>query len=183
MQQFDFDDRLRMSCGVAVNPSIEAILLAQIPGAVWVKLAKKQHDKNGTDWWVHCESGHDLSVDLKAREEDFLAKGKDDLALEIWNDRDRQVIGWTLRTDKRTDYILWFWQDTKRWCLVPFPMLCKVFWKHRRDWEAKFKHAEQESFKDGRRWISECLFVPRRDVWVAIYKNFAKGYLSEDAIA
>jgi hypothetical protein len=129
-QRYEFDERRAMSSGVASSTSIEAILLANIPGAVAVRAADEAADRMGTDWWVDHVSGHSQSVDAKVREEDFARKGCDDLALETLSVVERNKVGWTLDETKRTDYILWLWKDTQRWCLVPFPMLCQVFKEH-----------------------------------------------------
>lgn len=184
MTRYDFDDCSRMSHGVSVNLNVEQILLSEIPGAVSAKPSTFREDKDGTDWWVHCAAGHQLSVDVKVRRPDYSVhpdpkQRADDLALELWSDVERKSIGWTLRTDKRTDYILWHWLQTGRWCLVPFPMLCSVFRKHRDTWSACFKKRFQYSHKSGRSWTSQCVFVPKREVWAAIYRQYAASAKSE----
>ena len=178
MSVYGFHDQIRMSQGVAVNAGVAEILLVQIPGALKAWRAEQQDDRNGTDWWVECESGHVLSIDVKARSTDYLATAnKDDLALELFSDIDELKPGWSLRTDKRTDYILWFWEPTGRWCLVPFPMLCHVFRKYRDDWSKVYQHAVQWSIDGARRWRSECLFVDRKEVWRAIYRCYGKAFI------
>jgi len=168
--EFTFDTQLRMSQGVATSASVEEILLSAIAGAGQVRRATTGEDRNGTDWWVDLPVGHSLSVDLKARTVDWKERGEDDLALETWSIVESGVLGWTLNLEKRTDYILWWWQDTGRWCLVPFPMLRTVFSEMLPEWSEKYKVRRQQT--DGR-YHSECVFVPRRVVWAAIYKRFA----------
>lgn len=170
-RSYGFEDRLVMSEGVAKSHDVEMILLENIPGALNVKRASKQDDRNGTDYWVELISGKRLSVDLKARSQDYSRKNppKDDLALETWSVIG-QKIGWTRDFDKQTDYVLWLWQDTGRWCLIPFAMLCKVFSEKWQEWIKVFRTDDQDT--EGR-WKSQCVFVPRRLVWQEIYKHYA----------
>lgn len=170
--QYDWDGRMLMSEGVSEAASVAEILAANIPGACEATRAEIADDKNGTDWWVRRSCGHSLSVDCKVREKDWAAKPEpqraDDLALEIWSVYETRTVGWTLRKDKRTDYILWLWKNTGRWCLVPFPMLCCVFWLHGKAWCAEYKKGWQHTKKGDAHWWSECVFVPRSVVWGAI---------------
>jgi hypothetical protein len=152
---------------------VTAIMLAEIPGARQVLPACMDNDKRGTDWWVEMSYGGFLSVDLKLREKDF---GKDDLALETWSVVEKKVIGWTRNPLKRTDLILWYWIDTGRFAFAPFRPLCSVFQARWQDWCSAYYHAEQatpDSFGGGF-YHSECVFVPRRDVWLAMY-NVSTG--------
>lgn len=170
--EYGFSERLAFSEGITQGASVEAVILANLPGACQVAKAHRSNDRNGTDWWVETQGGIWLSVDAKVREEDWAPKGKDDLALETWSVVEKNVVGWTRDRRKRTDYILWLWTDTGRWCLVPFPMLCKVFednWEH---WRTSFKTAKQHTPRFGGGYHSECVFVPRRELWASIYKTF-----------
>lgn len=158
--------------------AIEAILLDQIPGARQIIAACRENDKNGTDYWVEMAGGYFVSVDLKLREEDFAAKTNgarsDDLALETWSVVEKQLIGWTRNPSKRTDYILWYWIDTQRWCLVPFPLLCRVFQDNWEAWCITHKDkVHQQSTQEHGGYHSECVFVPRREVWAALYSTFS----------
>jgi hypothetical protein len=175
---FTFAGRMAMSTGVATNEGIADILLRNIPGAVDAVRATTDEDRQGTDWWVEC-IGHvqrrRVSVDVKARSEDYLRKsGKDDLALETWSVLN-ETPGWTRDPRKRTDYILWFWQDTGRWCLLPFAMLCAVFSELWETWKARYQTAVQTTYRQhsaSAGWQSECVYVPRKVVWRAIYDRF-----------
>lgn len=169
---YRFDDTMQMSKGVAESADVRGILCANIPGIVNVHPAHVTNDKNGTDWWAeHC-CGKMLSVDAKIRSKDF---GKNDLALETWSNMERHVPGWTLRDDKRTDYILWLWKDTRRWCLLPFPFLCAAFKKHKDFWIAQYGTSNQFTSDATPPFHSQCIFVPIREIWAAIYRMYA-GY-------
>jgi len=172
---YDFGERLAMSHGVSQNKDIRRLILDNIPGALDVHPAHLENDRNGTDWWVEHITGRWLSVDCKVRESDWWATHpeEDDLALETWSVVESKVPGWTRDSRKRTDYVLWLWTDTGRWCLVPFAMLCKVFTDQWQTWSNKYRIAKQKTTRDnGSAYHSECVFVPRREVWVAIYLAF-----------
>lgn len=54
---------------------------------------------------------------------------------------------------------------------MPFPMLCSVM---RDCWEvwATFRKVRRQYTKD-RGYHSECVFVPRREIWSEIYRRFS----------
>lgn len=173
--EYSFTDKLRNSDGVSESRSVRDILLGNIPGALDAHRSHEKNDRNGTDWWVEHESGRHLSVDTKVRDEDWSQKNPpaDDLALETWSVVESQKIGWTRDSSKRCDFILWLWKDTGRWCMVPFPMLCKVFDLNWQRWAEEFKTRQQKTVGWGQPYHSECVFVPRRTVWAEIYRHFA----------
>ena len=188
---YDFHERINMSQGVCENASVEKVLLAKIPGSLKVIQASTENDRNGTDWWVEMSTSRFLSVDAKVRQKDFSAKppGADDLALETWSVKgeklsdgtrsNNRIIGWTRNENKRTDYIIWLWKDTGRFCIVPFPMLCKVFSEHWETWSRRYKCVEQFTPRGDGGWWSECVFVDRREVWAEIYRTFAPNPIPE----
>jgi hypothetical protein len=152
---YNFAERLAWSDGYQ-KAGIDAILKARIPGCVDVKRADSKSDRQGTDYWATRIGLPPLSVDVKVRDTDFAVRGEDDLALETWSVVDKRP-GWTRDAKKRTDYVLWYWQDTGRFFLASFPALCKVFASYWRAWRETYKRKVQQS--DG--WQSECVFVPR----------------------
>lgn len=168
---YGFQEQLVMSQGVAFSATVQDVLLKNIPGACNVYPASRSNDKNGTDWWVEHESGNHLSVDAKVRSMDWAAKGKDDLALETWSVVESMKVGWTRDSRKRTDYVLWLWTDSGRWCLVPFPMLCAVFSEKWQDWKTSYKTSRQHTPEGN--YHSECVFVPRKELWAAIYRKYS----------
>lgn len=173
---YDFNEQLRYSSGVCHNATVDAILLREIPGDVEIRKADLKHDKKGTDWWVIRKCGRPLSVDAKVRRIDYAAlpptNREDDLALETFSVVESNVVGWTRDESKQTDYILWLWTDTGRWCLVPFVMLCSVFCRKWQDWKMQYKTRRQETPWNGTCYHSECVFVPRLVVWREIYNRF-----------
>lgn len=164
-----------MSQGICSEVNPNSILVSNIPGAVSVLRANQTDDRQGTDYWISLQNGKRLSVDIKVRAKDCITYGKDDLALETWSVKEHSKIGWTRDSEKQTDYILWIWTDTGRWCLVPFHLLCASFNRRWGKWIAEYGTKEQATTgKYGEiRWHSECVFVPRREVWAAIYQDFS----------
>lgn len=169
---FDFNEQLKMSHGIALTLDFRGILLTEIPNAIDVLKADYDEDRTGTDWWVHRLNNRPLSIDLKARSKDF---GFNDLALETWSVVERKKVGWTRDETKGTDFVLWFWGDTKRWCLLPFPMLCRVFILEWESWQKIYKTAKQRTDSLQGSYHSECVFVPRKVVWEAIITNYRQG--------
>lgn len=170
---YGFDQQLRMSQGRVTVATVDHVLLSNIPGALAVHAAHSHNDRNGTDWWVEMRGGNFLSVDAKVRSQDWIAKGKDDLALETWSVVEAEKVGWTRDRNKRTDYVLWLWQDTGRWCLIPFHMLCGVFEGKWQSWCAEFQVSRQRTPSRSGGYHSECVFVPRRVLWAAIYNQYS----------
>jgi hypothetical protein len=170
-----FAEQYRMSEGVQTIGSIEDILLEHIPGAERVERAKEEDDKKGTDYWVYRKGvKKPVGIDVKIRSIDpIMQYSMDDLALEIWSviDRnDNNKIGWTLDNSKETDFILWFFEPTKRFVLLPFLHLLAVTTEHMPMWEKTYKVSTQGS--DDKRWRSMCVFVPRKVVLGAITARF-----------
>lgn len=176
-REFDFAERLSMSAGNSASRNLEVILVSEIPGAVSATPAAQVNDRQGVDWWVEMSTARHLAVDCKVRATDWAAThpDEDDLALETFSVVEKGIAGWTRDANKRCDYILWLWTDTGRFCLLPFPMLCKVFSANWEQWRAKYKTRRQ--FTTGRNYHSECVFVPRKVVWAEIYRRFG-GQLS-----
>ena len=168
--KYDFQERLEFSHGMAPRADVEEILRENIPACIGVQKATEKDDRNGTDWWcIRRPPLRNLSVDVKVRDVDPIEKcWGDDLALETWSVINEKV-GWTRDATKQTDFILWMFVPTGRWVLVPFPMLCKVFQDKWRLWSTLYKRDVQDSGS----WKSECIFVPRRELWKALYIQYA----------
>ena len=146
------------------NQAVETIVKNRFPGCSGVTRANVVNDKGGTDYWIHRLENKPLRVDLKIRSKDF---GLDDLALETWsvmpNGRPG-VAGWTRDAKKNSDFILWYWQDTRRFFLVNFPALCFVFDRYWQLWASRYRTEIQTSGS----WQSQCVFVPRETIVKAI---------------
>ena len=172
--EYGFEERLAMSSGVAASADVRSILLKHIPGAVNAHQAATVNDRQGIDWWVEMSTAKHLAVDAKVREQDWAARNphEDDLALESWSVVEKQVPGWTRDVNKKCDYVLWLWKDTGRFCLVPFPMLCGVFSRRWQSWRVDYKTRQQHTPRANGGYHSECVFVPRRELWAEIYRQY-----------
>ena len=175
--EYDFNERMAFSDGNMPQATVETVCMTQIPDAVSVERASTRNDRHGVDWWVYRKHSAALAIDAKVREEDWAAKPHpltaDDLALETWSVVEKEVVGWTRDTSKQTDYILWIWVDTGRWCLVSFPMLCAVMQDNWKQWLSSYKNSRQSTTREYGTYHSECVFVPRREVWRQIYLKFS----------
>jgi len=174
-REYRFDDKLKASYGVidGADISIRGLLMRIIFGAEKITRASKFDDQAGTDYWVICSGGIRISIDVKTRDQDFwLRHGNDDLAIEIWSVVEKQIVGWSRDSRKQAHYILWFWKETGRWCLVPFRMLCLITTRSWQEWEAKYKTATQFTPSKEGGWHSKCVFVPRKEIWRLIYRWF-----------
>lgn len=143
------------------NEEIKRVLISEFPGGV-PELGSVEDDKAGTDWWV-VYPGKKVSIDCKIREKDF---GKDDIALEIWGDIKEGRIGWTLDVSKRTDYVLIYWADTRKFLFLPFCQLLKAFTDNKDAWIAKYKPKTQDS----KSWQSQAVFIPRTVLLEAMFE-------------
>ncbi len=172
--EYGFNEQLAMSSGFTVKADVKSVLLDLIPGAVSVSQAAPVNDRQGIDWWVELSTAKHLAIDAKVRKQDWFAThpSEDDLALETWSVCEKNVVGWTRDAHKKCDYILWLWLDTGRYCLIPFPMLCKVFSRHWQDWRSKYRTEKQKTNRQFDSYHSECTFVPRREIWAQIYNQF-----------
>jgi len=171
---YSFAGRMKMSDGFSATADVKEILMENIPGAVGVTRAAKENDMLGVDWWVEMSSTRHLAVDAKVRETDWAAQHpeEDDLALETWSVVESKKIGWTRDQSKRCDYILWLWKDSGRFCLIPFPMLCKIFTGKMYEWKSKYKTSTQLTPNSTGGYHSECVFVPRKELWREIYRVY-----------
>ena len=63
--------------------------------------------------------------------------------------------------------MLWYWKDTKQWCLFPFILLKAVFCEKKDEWAKRFRIEQQSSGE----WQSECIFIPKKLIWAEIIKK------------
>lgn len=168
---YDFYEQLLFSNGTHTKNNIYEIIKNNIPNIVDVKKANNIDDRNGTDYWAIRNNLPSLSIDTKIMKLDPMTfkNPNDVIPLETYSVIESKKPGWTRDETKRTDYILWFWVATKRWCIIPFPLLCMIFQEKWQLWRKQFRVAFQSSGA----WKSECVFVPRREIWAEIYRKYS----------
>lgn len=167
-RNYGFQEELDFSNGFAPDPDdVLPFLKYRIPNFKRVRKAPVVNDRTGIDYYVERFHLPSLAFDLKLRREDWTRKdpefAKDDLALETFSVVENGKVGWTRDPNKAADYILWFWRDSGRFFIVPFPALCYVFQKMWVQWREQYG-AVQQYTTDGSGWHSECVFVPREVV-------------------
>lgn len=157
---FGFNHQLIASKGIVESCDVRQILMERLPGCVDAYSTDTDVDRTGVDWIAKLSSGRECNVDVKMRERDCQAFGNDDVALETWSVVNKAV-GWTRDESKACEWVLWVWKDTGRFLLVPFLPLCGVFSHKWQEWRIIYGARQQITKCDGRRWQSECVFVPR----------------------
>ena len=165
MYDFVFENELKKSqeCKPAIEPFLQHAF-----GTTNLKVATTQEDINGIDYWATISPTSKYSIDLKSREKDY---GNNDVALELISKMNGcNKIGWTLDLKKQTDYILFFWRDTKRKVLFPFPILRKVFMDNKDYWMKKYEdNIKIQNTLDKNTgevlWRSQCIFIPLKLLW------------------
>jgi hypothetical protein len=176
---YGFQEQIDFSNGHSPDAdSVFPFLRDRIPNFRGVRRALKVNDHTGCDYYVERFGLYSLGIDLKLRDEDYSVKPPhfaDDLALETFSVNEQKV-GWTRDATKATDYVLWYWQDTGRFFIVPFPALCAVFTQHWEEWRKQFPVSRQTTREGRRCWKSECVFVPRR-----LVMNCINGWMNGNA--
>jgi hypothetical protein len=161
----EFADDLFWSVGSGAASALEVLNNpVNFPDVVGVVQTNERDDRSGVDFWVQLGNGCRVGVDLKLRRPDWAAdelNPKDDLTLETWSVVDKRIPGWTRDPQKKCDYILFFWPDTGRWCMIPFRPLLSVFLEHWRDWRKIYETNVSINSRGSLRWRSEAVFVPR----------------------
>lgn len=138
------------------------------PGSVALhKTVSKMTDFKGIDYFLENESSRILNIDMKVREKDY---GNNDLAIETWSCKQKQIPGWSRDFRKQTDYVCWIFKDTESMCWIPFLPLVAVVTKNWQDWLNIYKKSEQQTpIGNGDYLYGECIFVPKREIWKEIY--------------
>lgn len=176
MNVYDFDRQLGLSHGNGRDH--ESSLMLSIPHAAAVSKSSEEDDRQGTDYWVTTTSGHRLSVDLKWNSRDPIESfGADTLLIEWWSAVEFGAKGWTVDPTKRTDYVLYWFQPTSRYALVPFPLLYAASVANCEAWQFTYDVMETKSTRSGRTWTTTWSPVNRKAVWRAIY-DVANGQVA-----
>lgn len=170
---YGFDDRLAFSRGISEARDIDTIKSMLRPGCVRVEKTDGDMDRQGTDYLAYMRRGDVLQIDAKTRDKNaanYWTNGPE-VALEIWSvmpggrfdtPAASARAGWTLNEAKHVDLILYTF-DPEAWheaFLLSFPLLRAAFHRNFEEWTTRFRRFKQSSFMDGRRWESECIFVP-----------------------
>ena len=108
-----------------------------------------------------------LRVEIKTRAEDPLKAFKNEnLLLEIY---DNGKPGWANDPVKQTDYILWLFEDTGRYELMPYPLLNAAVVKNLEDWKKQYEVKETTTQGIHEVYTSQVIIVPINIIWRAMY--------------
>lgn len=170
---WDFYERINFSEGIDCSDNILKWIFNCIPNATRLIKSNINDDKQGTDFWIYRNNLRPLSIDLKNRDfcpiQEF---GSDDACIETtsvykgannynWLDENRKVIGWTLDTNKQTDYIVYTWPNengNRRFWIVPFHFLCMASRKNWKEWAKKYG----EKSAINKNYLTLAVYPPRR---------------------
>lgn len=114
----------------------------------------------GIDRIVILKSGREIYIDEKVRDEDW-----QDFFLETLSDVARETPGW-IEKAQACDYIAYVFLPSRRCYLLPFYELRRAWWKHRVEWEARYKTKRAPN----KGWETEGVPVPIPVVLDAIRK-------------
>jgi hypothetical protein len=164
VKSFDFARQLAISDSPAVAALVEPFLRKRFPGALAFRRAHETNDRAGADVIVefpHCQFRF---VDLKVRTCDYRARGKADVALEVWSNRERGTPGWALDESKVTDWLLFVWVDTGRMLMLDARAVRAVTKSNLRRWQAVNQCADQQTVGRAGNYSSNVIFVPTDDL-------------------
>jgi hypothetical protein len=134
------------------------------------------NDRHGADYVAEFRHGQTRLIEAKIRAQDWLPRGQDaDLALETWADIDNEVIGWTRDTAKLSDYLVFVWLESGRSLLLDARLLRAWFCEHWETLRAKYGGRIIPSKRRDRKWRSEAVYVPHRDVIAQL--AYHQGYV------
>jgi hypothetical protein len=156
-------DRVKALGGDWVLP----IVAKYAPRVVGFRAGSAAEDKGGADFVVETPSG-EIAVDVKVRRQDCRRFGEDDVALEIWSRVEAGVVGWSMDRSKKTDLVVWLWEDMGRTLVLPFRSLCDTMIANVKAWEHSFRVDTQISRNGLDYWTSRCVFVPLRELKIAM---------------
>ena len=144
------------------------------PDAVRIEKTPTNKDDGGVDYWVYLE-GKRYGIDIKRRTagcSKFWKEGPE-LALELWSNVEKRQIGWTLDESKKTDIVIFIFDDSdfEQAIWFWFKELLAVFQKQGRNWYDTYFSQYQKTFGINEKWYhSRVLFVPFIVVWTEIRK-------------
>lgn len=180
---YDFQERLQFSKGSRQETDCSTIM-SLLDGCASVSVASEELDRIGVDYIATLRRGAEVYIDAKTRQPGCSKywKGEPELAIEIWSvmpggkfnmPLQRAKAGWTLDESKRTDMILYTFdeQDSKIAYLMPFQSLRIAARRNYKLWMSKHKVDIQSSGT----WQSMAVFVPSSHVIQALSDTYTSN--------
>ena len=104
------------------NTQIAYRIMKEVFKSSFLKAVKSpiEWDKKGSDFYMLGKNGDIAHIDMKFRGKKY----GDDLVLELDEPNNRP--GWLLKEDYLTNYLVWYWADTKEYVVVNYKKLQAV---------------------------------------------------------
>lgn len=174
IRTYSFDDKLHNS--TSYYKEVQNILSDIFQTQINLQKSVLKDDKLGIDYWCVLANEQKISLDLKKRDKDFK---KNDVALETLSVVEDNKIGWTLDDNKKNDYVLWFWEDSNKYFLIPFTPLRIWFSLNFKHWKKQYLCCKQKTMFHNYNYHSECVFVPIDEIISPILSLGGPLYLSK----
>lgn len=148
----DFHTDLAYSHAQSDQPWWEQVYRQAFPSMVTMVDVRKDGwaQRGGIDRLVVLRDGTSIKVDEKVRRQDY-----DDILLERWSDRDRQVPGW-VQKDLTCDFIAYAFARSGFCYLLPFQPLRRAWRTRGKEWIATYRAV----LADNGSYVTESVPVP-----------------------
>lgn len=180
-RKHDFWAYLEASATPEMVEKDKQLILKLFPNAVRiVKTPIDKGDDHGIDYYVYLGGGIRYTVDVKRRTKGcrkYWKNGWPDLQMEIWSNKEKRQIGWTLDDTKQTDIVIFSYDDSdfEKSIWFWFKELVAVFRMNFRIWYKMYFHKKQTQAQG---FHSLVLFVPFDVVWDTLKKARKSGSFS-----
>jgi hypothetical protein len=156
-----FTARMKFAESSEVDLACRKIMEERVPNCS-IRRGTLEEDISGIDYQITAPNGKAISVEFKIRSKDH---GRD-LCLEYISSIEDFRIGWTVDPSKVTDFVVWYWTDTRRWVAYDYKHLRAAAKAHAFAWLSKgFKQIENSTEKvKSRNYHSRAAFVPESTV-------------------
>lgn len=136
--------------------------------------------REGIDVSITLASSKQILIDEKVRFRNRLTgKIYDDIALEVWSDRERKLKGW-LQKQLRADYIAYAIAPLGVCYLLPVLQLQQAWSRWGQEWLGFYRTIEAKNYGPGRSWITESVCMPAEHVFWAIEQCFKVSFKPYD---
>lgn len=163
---YDFDKQLAASQADNVHALVRRVMFEKFAGELLdIIPSHEENDKRGADYILVFRNCKYENLDVKTRAKDYYQKPN--TALEY---RTGKKDGWTIDTDKLTDWVLFLWLDTERASLHNARMLRIVARDNQEEWMQTHQQSTQVSNGD---YSSPCVYFTDHELWAAEYKHFS----------
>jgi len=160
----NFRQDLRETETTEVDAKVRKALKKHFPACETIIKNDVKGNDGGVDYYV-SNFIYEYKIDVKVRKR----SSKDgDVALELWSNKEVGKVGWTLDSSKKTDYIVWIWDDGHSEIFY-FKDILEVFEERKDIWEKEFFAPTQKTGSGGTYYTSQCVFVPISTLKEAIY--------------